>query len=104
MDESPQIRWFSRRSGGGGWSGRAVAQRRPRVSKLGLKGLSDYHSNETAVEAARRGASGLNKRATLTKNIYSKGELGNSSKPNQMKSKSPANEKTLRIKRKNCFL
>jgi hypothetical protein len=34
-----QIRWFSRRSGGGGLSGREVAQRRPRVSKLGLKGL-----------------------------------------------------------------
>ncbi len=40
----------------GGWSGRAVAQRRPRVSKLGLKGLSDYHSNEIAVEAARHEA------------------------------------------------
>jgi hypothetical protein len=51
---------------GGGWSGRAIAQRRPRVSKLRLKGLSNYHSNDTAVEAARRGASGLNKRATLT--------------------------------------
>jgi hypothetical protein len=28
-------------------------------------GLSDYHSNETAVEAARRGTSEPNKRATL---------------------------------------
>jgi hypothetical protein len=43
----------SRQSGGGGWSGRAAAQRRPRVSKLGLKGLSDNHSNEMAVEAVR---------------------------------------------------
>ncbi len=43
-------------TGGVGWSGRAVAQRRPRVSKLGLKEPSDYHSNEIAVEAARRGA------------------------------------------------
>ncbi len=51
MIESTQIRWF--------WSGRAAAQRRPRVSKLGLKGLSDYHSNEIAVEAARREARGL---------------------------------------------
>ncbi len=42
-------------TGGVGWSGRAVAQRRPRVSKLGLKKPSDYHSNEIAVEAARRG-------------------------------------------------
>ncbi len=58
--ESTQIRWFLRWSGRGGWSGRAVAQQRPRVSKLGLKWPSDYHSNEIAVEAVRRGASGLN--------------------------------------------
>ncbi len=56
--ESTQIRWFLRRSGGGDWSGRAVVQWRPRVSKLGLKGLSDYHSNEMAVEADRRGLVG----------------------------------------------
>jgi hypothetical protein len=43
---------------GGGWSGRAVAQQRQRVIKLGLMGLSDYHSNEIAVESARRGARG----------------------------------------------
>ncbi len=49
----------------GGWSGRAVAQQRPRVSKPGLKGLSDHHFIEIAVEAARRGAGGLNNRATL---------------------------------------
>jgi hypothetical protein len=67
--ESIQIRWFSRRSGGGGWSGRAVAQRRPRVSKLELKGLSDYHSGEVAVKAATRGSSGPNKRATLMKHL-----------------------------------
>jgi hypothetical protein len=46
---------------------RAVAQRRPRFSKLGLKGLSDYYSNEIAVEAARRGPVGRIKRATLMK-------------------------------------
>ncbi len=61
MVESTQIRWFSRRSGGGGWSGRALAHRRPRVSKLRLKGLSDYHSNEPAVEAAILGPCGLKK-------------------------------------------
>jgi hypothetical protein len=60
--ESTQIRWFLRWSGRVGWSGRAVAQQRPRVSKLRLKGLSDYHSNETVVEAARQGANGPNKR------------------------------------------
>jgi hypothetical protein len=47
--KSTQSRWFSRRSGEVGWFGRAVAQRRPRVSKLGLKVLFDYRSNETAV-------------------------------------------------------
>ncbi len=35
-----------------------AAQQRQRVSKLGLKGPSDYHSNETAVKAAGRAASG----------------------------------------------
>ncbi len=40
----------------------AQAQQRTRVSKLRAKGLSDYHSSETVVEAARGGASGSNKR------------------------------------------
>jgi hypothetical protein len=53
------IRW-------GGCSSRAVAQLRLRVSKLGLNGLSDYHSNQTAVKAARLGPSGPKKRTTLT--------------------------------------
>jgi hypothetical protein len=47
-------------------SNRAEAQQRPRISKLRAKRLSDYHPSETVVEAARRGASGLNKRVTLT--------------------------------------
>jgi hypothetical protein len=51
---------------GGGWFGKAIAQRRPRVSKLGLKGLSNYHSNEIAVETARWGASGPNKKGWTT--------------------------------------
>ncbi len=61
MVESTQIGWFSRQSSGRGWSGRAIAQQRPRFSKLGFKELSDCHSNEIAVEAARWGASGPNK-------------------------------------------
>jgi hypothetical protein len=44
------------------WSGRAVAQQRPRVSNLGLKRLSYYYSNEVAAEAARQEASGPNKK------------------------------------------
>jgi hypothetical protein len=59
----------------GGWSGRAIAQRRPSVSKLELKGLFDYHSNEIAVKAARREAGGLNK-GLLSRNIYSKERAG----------------------------
>ncbi len=75
MVESTQIRWFLRQSGGGGQSVRDIAQQRPKVSKLGLKGLSDYHSNETAVEAVRREASGPNK-GLLILNIYSKERAG----------------------------
>jgi hypothetical protein len=41
---------------------RAVAQRRPIVSKLGLKGMSNYCSNKTAVKATRWGARGPNKK------------------------------------------
>jgi hypothetical protein len=72
---------------GGGWSGRAIAQRTPRVSKLGLKGLSGYYSNEIAVEAARRGVTGLNERATLTKHLIKKGEMDNSCKPIRIQGK-----------------
>ncbi len=79
MIEYTQIRWFSRWSGRGGWSGRAEAQRRPRVSKLRAKGLSDYHSSETVVEAARRGESGPKNRATLTTYLLKKEELKSSS-------------------------
>jgi hypothetical protein len=49
-----------------GWSSRAVVQRRPRFSKLGLKELSDYYSNWIAVGAARQGADRPNKRVSLT--------------------------------------
>ncbi len=78
--KSTQIRRFSRQSGGGGWSGRAVAKQRPRVSKLGLKGLSNCHSNETVAETARQGVIGPNKRDTLMEGLLKKGELENSSK------------------------
>jgi hypothetical protein len=73
--KSTQIKWFSRQSGIECWSSRAIVQKRPRVSKLGLKGLSDYHSIETAVETARREASMPNK-GQLSRNIYSKERAG----------------------------
>jgi hypothetical protein len=41
--------------------------------------LFDYHSNEIAVEAARRGAVGQIKRATLMEYLLKKRELDNSS-------------------------
>jgi hypothetical protein len=98
LHQATQIRWFSRRSGGGGWSGRAITKWRPRVSKLGLKGLSDSHSNETAVKTARRKASGPNK-GLLSWNIFLK-ERAVSCKPNRIKGKrKPAREKTLRIRK-----
>jgi hypothetical protein len=80
--ESSQIRWFSRWSSGGGWSGRAIAQRRPRVSKLWWKGLSDYQCNEIAVKAARWEASRSNKKATIMEYLFKKREPDNSSKLN----------------------
>jgi hypothetical protein len=94
------IRW-----GRGGWSGRADAHRRPRVSKLRDKGLSDYHANETVVEAARQGASGPNKRDTLTTYLLKKGEVKSSSLPDGKKGKrQPAREKGQQIKKKDCLL
>ncbi len=82
------------RSGGGGWYGRAIARWRPRVSKLGLKGLSDYHSNEMAVvAAARQKGSGPNKRTTLTKHLL-KSERWTTALHNRIKSKrQPTREK-----------
>jgi hypothetical protein len=41
--------------------------------KLRAKGLFDFHSSETVVEVARQGASGPNKRATLTTYLLKKG-------------------------------
>jgi hypothetical protein len=59
--------------GRGGWSSRVEAHWRPRVSKLRAKGLSDYHSSEAVVAAARWGDSGPNKRATLMTYLLKKG-------------------------------
>jgi hypothetical protein len=59
--EPTQIRWFSRWSCGGGWSSRAIAQRRSRILKLGFKGLS--------IGAARHGSNWAELTATLTGNL-----------------------------------
>jgi hypothetical protein len=78
---------------------------RGRESKLRDKGLSDYHSNEIVVEAARQGASGPNKRATLTTYLLKNGELKSSSLLNSKKGKrQPAREKAARTKKKDCLL
>jgi hypothetical protein len=71
----------------GSCSGRAEAQRRPRVPKLKAKGLSDYHSSVTVVEAARQGANGPNKRATLTTYLLKKREPKSSSLLDRKKGK-----------------
>jgi hypothetical protein len=91
------IRW-------GDWSGRAKAQRRPRVSNLMAKGLSDYHSSEIVVGAARRGASGLNKRVTLTKFLLKKGELKAALCLTEKGQEAARQRKAPRIKGKNCLL
>jgi hypothetical protein len=44
----------------------------PRLTKIGLKGLSNYYSYEIAVKAARREASEVNKKGYSQGNIYSK--------------------------------
>ncbi len=44
---------------------------RPRVSKLRAKGLFDYQSTDTVVEAARLGASEQNK-GLLSRHVYTK--------------------------------
>jgi hypothetical protein len=58
LDRVHSDQLFLERIRQGRWSGRAVDQQRPGVSKLGLKGLSDYYSNKIAVEVARRGPVG----------------------------------------------
>ncbi len=72
---------------------RAEAQQRLRVSKLRAKGLSDYYSNETVVEAARWGASGPNKRATLMTHLFKKGELKSNSLLDRQRAKGSLPEK-----------
>jgi hypothetical protein len=57
------------------------------------QGLPNYHSSETVVEAARRGASGQNKRATLMTCLLRKGELKNSSLLDWKRAKSSMLEK-----------
>jgi hypothetical protein len=57
---------------GGGWSDRAIVQRRPRVSKLGLKRLSDYYFSEIEVEAARDGRPVGQIKELLSRNVSSK--------------------------------
>jgi hypothetical protein len=92
--KSTQIRWFSRGSSRGGWSGKAEAQQRPRVSKLRAKRLSDSHSSEIVVEAVRRGASEPKERATLTTCLLKKGELKSSSLFDRKRAKGSLPEKS----------
>ncbi len=80
MIKSTQIRWFLRCSGGGGWSCRAVAQQSPRVSKLGLKEPSDYHSSEIVVVVAVGWGPGGRVKGLLSQGFTPRGELDNCSR------------------------
>jgi hypothetical protein len=87
-------------SGEGGWSSRAVAQRRLRVSKPGLKEPPYFDSSEIAVEAARRGASWQIKKKGYFNGIsVQKRELDNSSKLNRIRAKGSPPEKNTTIKK-----
>ncbi len=54
--------------------------------KTRVKEPSNYHSNEIAVEVASQGPVGQFK-ALLSRKIYSRRDLDNSSKPNQIRAK-----------------
>ncbi len=54
---------------------------------------------ETTLEAARQGASGLNKRATLMEHLLKKRELDNSSKLNRIRTKGSPPEKNTTTKK-----
>jgi hypothetical protein len=66
---------------------------KPRVSKLRAKGLSDYHSRKTVVEAARLGASGPNKKGYSHDMFTQKGELISSFLLDRKRAKSSSSEK-----------
>jgi hypothetical protein len=66
----------------------------PRVSKLRAKGLSNYYSSETVVQAVRRGASGPNKRAALMTCLLKKGELKSISLLDRKRAKGSPPDKT----------
>jgi hypothetical protein len=68
------------------------------------KGLSDYHSSDTVIEAARREASRLNKRATLTTYLLKKGELKCSSLLGRKKEKAARQRKSTTGNKKDRLL
>jgi hypothetical protein len=78
-----------------GWSDRAIAQWRLKVSKLGLKGPSNPMRQHFL--RPDRGPMGQIK-GLLSRNIYSRIELDNSSKPNRIGQKA-ARQKTTAIKK-----
>ncbi len=74
------------------------------VSKLRAKELSDYHSSEAVVEAARRGASEPNKRTTLMKYLLRTGEMKSTLCLTEKRVKGQkAREKAQRIRIKNAY-
>ncbi len=101
--ESTQIRWFLRQSGGGGWSVRVVAQGWPRVSKLGLKGLSTITPMKQQSRQPDRRPVGQIK--GYSHGIFTqKRELDNSSKPNWIKGQKAAHQRRISLVRKSYSL
>jgi hypothetical protein len=76
--ESTQIGWFSRWSGGGGWSGRTKLSGGQESQTKG-QGTVRLPLKWATAEAARQGASGPNKRATLTTYLLKEKEAKGSS-------------------------
>jgi hypothetical protein len=65
-----------------------------------LKGLSDYHSDETAVEAARRGSCGPNKKGYSHKTSTQKRELTSALSLTEQRAKGSPPEKNTTDKKK----
>ncbi len=107
--ESTQIRWFSRWSGGGGWSGRAKLCESESAKSLKTKGQGTFRLplKWTTAEADRLGATGPNKRATLTTYLLKerdlKAALHWSARQTGKGKRQPAKEKASRLKRKNAY-
>ncbi len=99
--ESTQIRWFSRWSGGGGWSGREKLSRGQEPQTKG-QGTIRLPPQWATTKAARRGARGQNKELLswqFTKETELKAALTGSTR----RAKGSPPKKAQRLKRKDAY-